>query len=100
MAHSDVGRPSRNVSQCEIAFVFDNADKCVNYTGGTPEAQTLAKTVSQAWLRFARNGNPNHSGLPRWPAFSPEKRTTMIFDRTSAVREDPEGEGRRIIFGP
>lgn len=92
------GRPG-TFHSCEIAFVFDNADKCLNYTGGTPDVLALAKTVSQAWIHFARNGNPNHSGLPKWPAFNAEKRATMILDRTSAVREDPEGEGRRIIFG-
>jgi hypothetical protein len=30
----------------EIAFVFDNADRCVHLTGGLPEALDL----SRAWV--------------------------------------------------
>jgi para-nitrobenzyl esterase len=92
------GRPG-TFHSCEIAFVFDNADLCVNLSGGLPEALTLSTRVSQAWVNFARHGNPNHSGLPNWPAFTAEKRATMIFDNTCAVKNDPEGGGRRRILG-
>jgi para-nitrobenzyl esterase len=92
------GRPG-TFHSCEIAFVFDNADLCVNLSGGLPEALTLSTRVSQAWVNFARHGNPNHSGLPNWPAFTAEKRATMIFDNTCAVKNDPERDGRRRILG-
>ena len=90
------GRPG-TFHSCEIAFVFDNADKCTNYTGGGLEALALSTRVSQAWLHFARTGNPNHSGLPSWPAFTTAKKATMIFDNRCVVKNDPEGEGRRLI---
>jgi para-nitrobenzyl esterase len=90
------GRPG-TFHSCEIAFVFDNADKCTNYTGGGPEALTLSTRVSQAWLHFARTGNPNHPGLPAWPAFTAAKKATMIFDTRCVVKIDPESEGRRLI---
>jgi para-nitrobenzyl esterase len=82
---------------CELAFVFDNADLCVNLSGGSPEALAFSTRVSQAWVHFARNGNPNHSGLPNWPAYTPEKRATMILDNECVVRNDPEGEGLRLV---
>ncbi len=82
---------------CELAFVFDNADLCVNLSGGSPEALTFSTNVSQAWVNFARRGDPNHSGLPQWPAFTAEKRATMILDNESVVKNDPEGEGLRLI---
>ena len=82
---------------CEIAFTFDNAEICDHYSGGTPEAFVLSKQISTAWMNFARTGNPNHDGLPHWPAYTSEQRATMYFDTPCAVRNNPEGEGLRLI---
>ena len=70
----------------ELPFVFDNIDRCENMTGATPEAHALADKVSQAWINFARHGNPNHKGLPDWPAFTADNGANMIFDNKSEVR--------------
>ena len=45
----------------EIAFVFDNTARCENMTGNGPAAKSLASKVSDAWINFARTGDPNHS---------------------------------------
>jgi len=82
---------------CEIAFAFDNAGLCDHYSGMLPEALALAKQISGAWVSFARTGNPNHSGLPHWPAYDAEKRATMIFNAPCTVRNGPESEGLRLI---
>jgi para-nitrobenzyl esterase len=50
-----------------------------------------------AWVTFARTGNPNHSGLPHWPQYDAESRSTMIFDSPCRIEGDPEGEGLRLI---
>ena len=55
---------------CEIAFAFDNAEICDHYSAGSPEAFALSRQMSTAWVNFARTGNPNHSGLPHWPAYN------------------------------
>jgi para-nitrobenzyl esterase len=82
---------------CEIAFTFDNAEICDHYSGGTPEAFVLSKQISTAWVNFARTGNPNHDGLPHWPTYTAEHRATMYFDTPCEVRNDPEGEGLRLM---
>jgi len=81
----------------EIAFTFDNAEICDHYSGGTTEALLLSKQISTAWVNFSRTGNPNHNGLPHWPAYTSEQRATMYFDTPCAVRNDPEGEGLRLM---
>jgi para-nitrobenzyl esterase len=81
----------------EISFVFDNAELCDHYSAGSPEAFALSKQMSAAWVNFARTGNPNHSGLPHWPAYTAKTRATMYFDAVCEVRNDPEGKGLRLI---
>jgi para-nitrobenzyl esterase len=82
---------------CEISFVFDNAELCDHYSGLLPEALALAKQISGAWAAFARTGNPNHAGLPDWPAYTADKRATMFFDVPCSVKYGPEAEGLRLM---
>jgi para-nitrobenzyl esterase len=92
------GRP-RAFHCSEIAFVFDNTDRCETMTGGGADARALAGTMCDAWIQFARTGNPNHARLPRWPAFSAAQ-PTMIFDNVPSVAMNPdEAEQRSIAEG-
>jgi para-nitrobenzyl esterase len=90
------GRPGTFHSS-EIAFVFDNGDLCPRYSGGGPEALALSHKIGEAWASFAREGNPNHSGLTEWPSYTAEKRSTMIFDNQCRIKNDPEVEALRLI---
>jgi para-nitrobenzyl esterase len=84
------GRP-RAFHCSEIAFAFDNTDRCENMTGGGPDARALAAKVSEAWLHFARTGNPNHPGIPHWSEFAPDSVPTMIFDNKCDAVNNPDG---------
>lgn len=76
----------------ELPFVFNNIARCANMAGGTKEAYELADKVSQAWINFARTGNPNHSGLPNWQAYNATNTATMHFDNTCAVKPQMDKE--------
>ena len=80
----------------ELAFTFDNAELCDHYSGGRPEAFALARRIARAWVAFARTGNPNHPGLPHWPA-NVRDGATMVFDNRCEVRTGLEAEGLRLI---
>ena len=41
--------------------------------------------VSQAWVNFARTGNPSQAGLA-WKPYTLAGRETMVFDTVSEVR--------------
>jgi len=82
---------------CEISFAFDNAELCDHYSAGTQQALTLSRQMGAAWVAFARTGDPNHSGLPHWPRYEARAKSTMIFDSPCRVKDDPEGEGLRLI---
>jgi para-nitrobenzyl esterase len=90
------GRP-RAFHCAELAFVFNNAERCETMTGGGPEATELAHKMSDAWVRFARTGDPNGAGLPKWPAFDAEQVPTMVFDNRCVVQNAPDGKEQAVI---
>ncbi len=92
------GRP-RAYHNAELPFVFANADRCATATGGGSEALALARKVSDAWIAFARTGDPNHPGLPHWPHFSDDGVSTMILDTVCRAERDPDGPERALV-GP
>jgi para-nitrobenzyl esterase len=81
----------------EIPFVFDNTDVYATMTCGGPGPRELAAKVSDAWINFARTGDPNHRGLPKWPAFRMDVGATMIFDTKCEVKNAPDRDELRAI---
>lgn len=80
----------------EIPFVFDNTAKSTTWTGGRAEELALAEKMSEAWIAFARRGEPGTPALPPWRPYDAAARTTMVFDVACAAVEDPDAETRRL----
>jgi len=78
----------------EIPFVLANVDEGKTMTGTEQNRYALQDRMSTAWAAFASTGNPNHKGLPNWPAFETKTRPTMVFDNTCKVVNDPAGAER------
>ncbi len=57
----------------------------------TPAQQAMSDRVMDAFVRFARTGNPG------WPAYDLDKRQTMIFDVESRVENDPRKWERELF---
>ena len=57
--------------------------------GGARGDKALSDLISAYWVNFARNGDPNDSGLPAWPTFVANEQKTMIFDSTPGARPLP-----------
>jgi para-nitrobenzyl esterase len=81
----------------ELSFVFDNTDRCAPMTGGGPVPRALASKVSEAWINFARSGDPNHPGLPKWPKFTADQGAVMIFDNKCEVKNAPDRAERQAL---
>jgi len=81
----------------ELGFVFDNTDKTAGMNGTGADVEPLANKMSGAWAAFARTGIPSHPGIPKWPAYTPAERATMIFNDECKVVNDP-GKDERLAM--
>jgi len=81
----------------DVPFIFDNVAITPHMVGEGGEQHALAARMSDAWVAFARTGNPNGKGLPQWPVFDLDRRATMIFDTRIRVIDDPRGNERRLF---
>jgi para-nitrobenzyl esterase len=82
----------------EIPFVLGTLDAPFmdRFVGSGPEVQSLAGRMMDAWLAFARVGDPSHPGIGRWPRYDPARRATLVIGAETAVVEDPAGEERQV----
>jgi para-nitrobenzyl esterase len=77
----------------EIGFVFGSPD--TKFCGSGPLADQLTNQMQDAWLSFARSGNPSCPSLGEWPQYG-TRRQTMILGKESYVEDDPYQEERQI----
>jgi para-nitrobenzyl esterase len=59
------------------------------FVGLTPEAGRLSQRMMNAWLAFARSGDPVHESLREWPAYREGTRDTFVLGRQPRVERDP-----------
>jgi para-nitrobenzyl esterase len=81
----------------EVPLMFDNVDKARVLVGPGPHPEAIAAQMSDAWLAFARSGDPNVKSTPAWPPYTPARRATMLFDVESRVVDDPQKEIRLVL---
>ena len=78
----------------EVPFVFGTlGGATAQLVGEGAEVARLAERVQDAWLAFARSGDPG------WPAYDAATRRTMVLGRECGVAADPMAEERRFWEG-
>ena len=66
----------------------------------------LSAVIQAYWTNFARTGNPNATGLPRWPGFDAKKREYLVFTASGDVTAAANERGafcdlfRALLSGP
>ncbi len=80
----------------DIPLAFDNVRAPGSNAIG-PTAQPMADKVAEAFLAFARTGDPNCKALPHWEPYGLARRQTMIFDNRPRLADDPRGAERRLF---
>jgi hypothetical protein len=78
----------------EVPYVFDNL-RGRNGAAIPPKDQEVAKMMNSYWINFAKAGDPNGPGLPKWPLFGPKTNEILGFkpDGSVAGERDPKKGG-------
>jgi len=85
----------------DVPFVFGalNADsrlmKLLASKKTVEKATPLAYAMMKYAAEFARTGNPNSDGQPKWPAYTTEKKERIYLDDPITVRPLSEAEVKR-----
>lgn len=85
----------------DIGFTFgthDLNDACASRFGSGPAADALSGAFIDAWVAFARVGDPSTDSLGKWRPYGEDCATMLIGERTRLV-EAPYEEERRAWDG-
>ena len=81
----------------DIPLSFGTLDAEGSITGTGAAARAASGAMMDAFLAFARAGDPNGPGVPAWPQYTLPERATMVFDSASAARNDPRRWERELF---
>jgi para-nitrobenzyl esterase len=75
----------------EIPFVFGCVDDRLvqRFVGDHPAAAGISRRMQDAWLAFARTGDPGHPELGEWPRYDAARRATMLLGEECRVEDAP-----------
>ena len=87
----------------EIWYKFNNVDlegpknpAVPSLIGTDADREKAALNMSEMWTTFANTGHPGAKGQPFWPAYTLQKRATMMIDAQCTVENDPFGPERAL----
>jgi len=81
----------------ELGFVFgtNHLPGMSGFAGTGPAVEKLATQMQDAWLAFARSGEPGNETTGEWKSYDEAHRATMIFGANTKLEDAPRDEERR-----
>ncbi|MGA2852608.1 MAG: carboxylesterase family protein [Verrucomicrobiota bacterium] len=79
----------------DVAYVFQHLNP------KSPQIKQADLEISDAmstyWVNFAKHGDPNGKGVPKWPAFSTRNPQVMNFSQTPHTGPVPSAESLKVL---
>lgn len=85
----------------DLPFVFGATHSGILRLGLVADRKALSvgEAMQDAWIAFARRGEPASDRLPEWPAYETRRRYTMTLGGSRGVIKDPH-EAAREFWAP
>jgi len=80
----------------EIPYVFNNLDARWGAPEATPEDEKVAQMLNAYWVNFAKTGNPNGEGLPKWTEYNMQKEEIMDIQLDGKMVSKPDPRKTRL----
>ncbi len=82
----------RSPHGADMPYFFDNVACAPAFAG--PDADALVAMMAPVLVALGQTGSPGHDGLPPWPTYGLDTRTTMCIGIPAHVEADPGGSTR------
>ena len=79
----------------EIPYVF-GAPGGRGGAGAEPQDQAMARMMNTYWANFAKSGDPNGEGLPKWPVYDASKDELLKFRADGSAAGSPDPKKARL----
>lgn len=79
----------------EIPYVFEHLDSPNRQN--TKADGAISEAMATYWTNFAKRGDPNGEGMPKWPAFSDANAQVMYFAQTPHTGPVPNPEALQVL---
>ena len=87
----------RSMHTMDVPFVFYNHEIAVSELGRGADVAPLAEKMSEAFIQFAKTGNPSSRLIPTWPAHDPALKQTLVWNKDVSVVNDPYGKEKAAL---
>ncbi len=90
--------PRRGAFHCiDVPLVFGTFEAPGADTGTGRAVERMSRIMQDRFVAFAETGTPRVPAAADWPPYELKHRSTMIFDDTTRIEQDPRGWQRRLF---
>src|SRR5690606_22390060 len=80
----------------EVGYVFNNLNARRGGSEPSPEDKKVAEMMNSYWVNFAKTGDPNGAGLPKWPEYTPQNEKILEIESDGELVGKPDPRKARL----